>query len=209
MTNLEDCTCWSSCCDLGPHSCICGNDCPPPPQATPSFIKSPSKVFLGEGLDLKEGWGSFKPGPFDHFVPPMQAVATFKFKTKGLPKQSLADLLGIPISEIKVPLEPRPEYDGGWKAWAEKHLVDYVHPHDLYHPDDSKAQRHAVVMKDNLGRKTIRMPNALVEVLRGNVHKISTERSWVVWTPRLVWKALLWVPRHPRPFIHTFREAKP
>ena len=30
MTNLEGCTCWSSCCDLGPHSCICGNDCKDP-----------------------------------------------------------------------------------------------------------------------------------------------------------------------------------
>ena len=204
MTNLEGCTCWSSCCDLGPHSCICGNDCSPP-----AFTKLPSKLFLGNGLGPEEGWGSFKQDDFDHPVPLMQTTATLKFKTKGLPKQSLADLLGIPVAEMKVPLEPRPEYDGGWKAWAEKHLVDYVHPHNLYRPDDSKAQRHAVVMKDNLGRKTIGMPNALVEVLRGNVHKISTERSWVVWTPRLVWKALLWVPRHPRPFIHTFRKGKP
>lgn len=21
--------CWSECCDLGPHACICGNDCEP------------------------------------------------------------------------------------------------------------------------------------------------------------------------------------
>lgn len=21
--------CWSECCDLGPHGCICGNDCEP------------------------------------------------------------------------------------------------------------------------------------------------------------------------------------
>lgn len=27
---LEGCFCWSSCCDLGPHNCICGNDCEPP-----------------------------------------------------------------------------------------------------------------------------------------------------------------------------------
>ncbi len=24
---LEGCECWRECCDLGPHACICGNDC--------------------------------------------------------------------------------------------------------------------------------------------------------------------------------------
>lgn len=22
--------CWEQCCDVGPHACICGNDCEPP-----------------------------------------------------------------------------------------------------------------------------------------------------------------------------------
>lgn len=30
MSMLEGCFCWSACCDLGPHECICGNDCPRP-----------------------------------------------------------------------------------------------------------------------------------------------------------------------------------
>lgn len=25
----EEHFCWSLCCDLGPHGCICGNDCEP------------------------------------------------------------------------------------------------------------------------------------------------------------------------------------
>ena len=206
MTNPEGCTCWSSCCDLGPHSCICGNDCKP--SIPPGYKFTPTLINL---TGLEEGWNTLGSEPFGSFTRPMKTghTTTLKFVTDGIPRDTMANLLGIPVAEMKVPLEPRPEYDGGWKAWAEKHLVDYVHPHNLYRPDDSKAQRHAVVMKDNLGRKTIRMPNALVEVLRGNVHKISTERSWVVWTPRSVWKALLWVPRHPRPFIHTFRKGKP
>lgn len=26
----EEHWCWQDCCDWGPHSCICGNDCEPP-----------------------------------------------------------------------------------------------------------------------------------------------------------------------------------
>ena len=32
---LEGCECWRQCCDLGPHACICGNDCPKPWSPNP------------------------------------------------------------------------------------------------------------------------------------------------------------------------------
>lgn len=28
----EEHYCWQQCCDLGPHACICGNDCEPPKE---------------------------------------------------------------------------------------------------------------------------------------------------------------------------------
>lgn len=37
-TRDEDHWCWQQCCDYGPHTCICGNDCEPP-EVTPRPVR--------------------------------------------------------------------------------------------------------------------------------------------------------------------------
>jgi len=38
MAADEEHFCWEQCCDMGPHGCVCGNDCEPAPISPVSMV---------------------------------------------------------------------------------------------------------------------------------------------------------------------------
>ena len=68
--------CWEQCCDQGPHSCICGNDCDPlrPEPYTPTTERMRA-AWLARWHDWPRAAIATEEAAFDHWLAGVRAEA--------------------------------------------------------------------------------------------------------------------------------------